>query len=118
VTGDDDQRDLARARVGVAAAGAVVALVEGDGDRVVALGPEARVGDVADQLAQVGVAHGDQVLVLRIADVAAVQAVRRVAVHVVALVRDDVAEGGHVPAAQVGGQRADRDLARPVGGVL
>jgi len=81
VTGDHDRGDLAGAGDGVAAALAVVALIEGDDDRVVALRPERGVRDAVYERAQVGVADSDQVLVLRVEDVAAVQAVRRIAVQ-------------------------------------
>jgi hypothetical protein len=117
VAGDDDGGHLTAARPGVAAAGIGIAAVVGDSDDVVALGPERGIGDLAHQLPQVPVADRDQMLILRIADVAAVEAVRRIPVHVVAFVGDDVAETRHVAAAQIGGELLDRYLVGPVVGV-
>jgi hypothetical protein len=89
-------------------------LVVDDVDGVVALGPEAGARDLRDQLSQVVVAERDQALVLRItaARAAGVDAVRRVAMLIVALIGDDPVERGHVPAAQIAAESADRDLPR------
>src|SRR5262249_53111540 len=102
VAGDHHRRNLTAARALPAAAGVVVTLVVHDGDGVVALGPEARAGDRRDQLPKVLVAVRDQPLVLRVTRVTPVDAVRRVAVLVVALGRDHVPERRYVTAAQVG----------------
>ena len=110
VAGHHDGRHLAAARCGAAAAGVVVTLVVGDGDGVVALCPEAGAGDRGDQLPQVRVAVGDQPLILRVARVAGVDAVRRVTVLVVAFVRDHVAERRHLAAVQIRGELLDRYL--------
>src|SRR5215469_15075885 len=86
VAGNHYRGNLPAAGVGVTATGAVVAIVVGDDDGVVALGPERRGGYLAHQVTEISIAHRHEVLVLRVADAAAVQAVRRVAMHVVALV--------------------------------
>src|SRR5262249_57666324 len=99
--------------------GVVLTLVVDDVDGVVAVGPEAGAGDRRDQLSQVPVAERDQALVLWIAAAggAGVDAVWRVAMLVMALIGDHPVERGHVAAAQVAAELADRDLPRPVGRV-
>src|SRR5262249_14954713 len=76
------------------APGVVVALVEGDDDRVVPLAPLGRVGDLIDRVTQVRVGVGDKLVVVDVARAARVLAPRRRAVHVVTLVGDDVGEVG------------------------
>jgi hypothetical protein len=122
MVGDDYRRHLAAAGAGPAAPGIVVAFVEDHDERVVAPAPERRIGDLAHQLAEIRVACTNKTLVLGVVRragrrVAGVHAVRRVAVHVAALVGDDPAESRHLVGGKVVGQLVTGHLARPVGSV-
>src|SRR5262249_49096730 len=115
VTGDHDRCDLpASIRAGSSAATRVViALLVGYHDRVVALRPERSVRDRADRLAQSLIADRDQTLVLGITRVATIDAVRGITVHVMTLVRNDVAERRHVARGKIVTELIQRHLARP-----
>src|SRR6266704_2949983 len=83
VIGDDDGSDLARG---------YVSFVESDDDSVVAAPPHRRRGDLVYETADKLVALGDQPTLLHGSRVVGVHAPGRSAVHVVALIGDDVAE--------------------------
>lgn len=112
-------RHLTAAGAGVAAPGVAVALVEEDRHRVVALGPEGGIRDLAHGAPERGIPRGDEVLVLgvRATRAAGIDAVGRVPVHVVALVGDDVAEGGDPARRQVPAQLLRGHLTCPVPGI-
>src|SRR5438270_12031208 len=86
MVGADDCYDLA---------GGSVAFVEGNDDRVVAGLPHRRCRDLIHQAAHKFVALRDEPALLRGPGIARVHAPGRSAVHVVALVRHDVAEIGN-----------------------
>ena len=96
-----------------------VALVPRHDDRVVTALPDRRPRDGGDRLPEKLVAFRDELAsVVHVARVAAVDAPRRGAVHVVALVRHDVAEVRHVSRREVDRELRERHLLRELGGSL
>lgn len=86
----------------------VVAFVVGDYDGVVAVAPECRIGNLSQPVAQ---GTRRQVLILGVEWIAAVEAVRRIALLIVAFIGNDVAECRDVIAGQVVLQLFNRNLA-------